>query len=66
MARMTLVAGERMWQLLQQVTDDQIRDAVDPYLVSRQLNALIERRSALVEHIQKMIDERGEDAVIRD
>lgn len=56
----------RMWQLLQQVTDDQIRDAVDPYLVSRQLNALIERRSALVEHIQKMIDERGEDAVIRD
>ncbi len=56
---------ERMWQLLHQVTDDQTRAAVDTLLVPRQLNALLERRTILVEHIQKMIDEHGEGAVLR-
>ena len=54
----------RMWQLLNQVTDDQIRAAIDTYLVSQQMGALVERRGLLVEHIQKLIDERGEAAVI--
>ena len=56
---------ERMWQLLQQVAENQIRTAVDTLLVSRQVNALVERRTELVEHIQKMIDERGKNVVIR-
>jgi len=48
-----------------QVTEDQIRTAIDTLLVSRQVNALVERRTELVEHIQKMIDERGKNVVIR-
>ncbi len=55
----------RMWELLQQVTDDQIRAAVDSYLVPQQIGGLLARRTLLVEHLQKMIDERGKDAVIR-
>jgi hypothetical protein len=43
----------------------QIRTAVDTLLVSRQVNALVERRTELVEHIQKMIDECGKNVVIR-
>ncbi len=54
----------RMWELLQQVTDDQIRAAIDAYLVSEQMGALLERRELLVAHIQKMIDERGQGSVI--
>ncbi len=54
----------RMWELLQQVTDNQIRAAIDAYLASEQMSALLERRALLVEHIQKMIDERGQGSVI--
>ena len=54
----------RMWELLQQVTDNQIRAAIDAYLASEQMSALLERRALLVEHIQKMIDERGRGSVI--
>ncbi len=56
--------ARRTWQLLNQVTDDQIRAAIDTYLAPPQMGALVERRGLLVEHIQKLIDERGEDAVI--
>jgi hypothetical protein len=56
--------ARRTWQLLNEVTDDQIRAAIDTYLVSQQMGALVERRGLLVEHIQKLIDERGEGSVI--
>ncbi len=55
----------RMWQLLNEVTDDQIRAAIDTHLAPEQLGALLARRGLLVEHIQKMIDERGEATVIQ-
>ena len=57
--------SRRTWQLLNQVTDAQIRAAIDTYLAPTQMGALVERRGRLVEHIQKLIDERGEDTVIR-
>ena len=57
--------SENLWRQLQAVTDDQIRATVDSLLTSRQLSSLIERRTVLVEHIQKLIDERGEAAVLR-
>ncbi len=54
------------WALLQQLTDDEIRSAVREYLNSPQLETLISRRGELVAYIQRLINERGEAAVLRD
>ncbi len=55
----------RMWELLRQLTEQQIRGAVDSFLTPYQMSGLLARRTRLVEHIEQLIEERGELAVIR-
>jgi hypothetical protein len=53
----------RFWDALVSVTDDEIRNAVDPYLDSRELRSLLERRTLLVAHIRKLLADHGEKVI---
>lgn len=55
-----------VWERLQNVTDDELRAALSPYLDPGQLRGLLRRRQALVQHIRARIAERGEAAVLID
>ncbi len=63
--RVTMVERS-LWQRLRNLDDDQIAEAVRPYLESIQVQALLARRRQLVEHIEALIAERGEEAVLFD
>lgn len=55
-----------LWASLQHVDESTIRERVEPYLGSREVRALMLRRDKLIRHLQKLIDKRGEDAVLFD
>lgn len=55
--------SRRLWQRLNSVSDEEIREAVGPY-VKDYMPALLERRRMLVEFIAGQIDDRGEDAFL--
>lgn len=52
------------FEKLRTVDDDAIRQAVKPYLKSREIDGLLKRRQKLVEHIEKLIREFGEAGVL--
>ena len=61
------VACERdMWAALQQVSNEEIKTAVKPWLKGSELKALLTRRKALVEHFSALIESQGRDAVLFD
>lgn len=63
----TVTGCERgLWRRLHEVTDEQIRDALQPFLSSGELVNVLKRREAIVEHISGLIRQRGEDAVLFD
>ena len=53
-----------LWQRLKTLTDDEIKEPLSRYLDGRELSALLVRRQRLVTHIDRLIEENGEDAVI--
>jgi len=56
----------RLFERLRVLTDDEIKDAMAAYLDGREIGALLRRRARVVEHIEKLIEENGEDAVLFD
>ena len=56
----------KLWDKIRAVSDEEIREALVPYLRKRQINALLKRRELIVERIEKVIEERGEAVVIYD
>jgi hypothetical protein len=54
------------WERLQEVSDDAIRDVLAPYIAGSSVSALLERRQKIVDRLQQLIDERGEEAVVFD
>jgi len=54
----------RLFDRLQGLSDEQIRDAMQPYLDGPEISALLRRRERIVEHIEKLIDKNGENAVL--
>jgi hypothetical protein len=56
----------RLWRRLQEVTDAEIRERVAPYLSPGETGALLARRQKLVQHLQRLIDTHGVNAVIFD
>lgn len=54
----------RLWKTLVSLSDEEIRAAMKPYLGSREIRSLLERRNRLVEHIRNLVDERGENVVL--
>jgi len=55
-----------LWERLRGLSDDEIRAHLAPYLSGREIMALLARRERLVHHIEGLIDERGERAVLFD
>lgn len=51
---------------LQALDEPTIRGRMKPYLKRREIHALLLRRGKLVRHLEKLIEERGENAVLFD
>ena len=63
-AALLLFCSRDLWENLQALDNEEVAGQLGEYLTPLELNSMFERRDALVEHIQALIDERGEDEVI--
>ena len=61
-----LFCSRDVWERLQALDQEEVAGQLGEYLTRFELDSMFERRDALVEHIQALIDERGEGAVIYD
>ncbi|MEM1201630.1 MAG: hypothetical protein AAGN66_00225 [Acidobacteriota bacterium] len=61
-----VVCERSMWKHLRGIEETELRDRLRPYLESLELEATVERHRALVNHLEHLIDERGESAVLFD
>ena len=57
-------AERSLWEKLQALDETVVRAKLKDFLNPAELNGLIERKGLLIDHIQKLIDERGEKAVL--
>jgi hypothetical protein len=57
------LVNRTVWDRLQSMSDEALKDVVREYLAPDQLIALVERRALLIEHVQTLADERGEEGV---
>ena len=55
-----------LWQGLKSLNEEEIRQSMAPLLNRPEIKALMARRDKLVQHFQKLIDEKGEAAVLYD
>jgi len=55
-----------LWQVLQNLDEAKLRERLDPYLTRYEIDALLVRRDKVVERIQTLIDELGEERVLFD
>lgn len=55
--------NRRLWEGLQELSDDELKDVVREHLATDQLQALVKRRELLVELVRGLVDEQGEDKV---
>jgi hypothetical protein len=55
-----------LWLALQGLDEKAVEKRVEPFLKKGEIKALFSRREELVEHIQKLIAEQGEEAVLFD
>ena len=55
-----------LWRALQELTAQRVATLLGPYLESIQINALMARRDAIVEHFLRRIEESDEDNVFYD
>jgi len=55
-----------LWQGLKSLNEDEIRKTLSPHLDRAGIKALLARREKMVQHFQKLIDEKGEAAVLYD
>ncbi len=46
--------------------EDEVRESLAPFLGQAEIKALMARRDKIVQHFQKLIDERSEAAVLYD
>ncbi len=54
----------KLWEKLKSLDGETVRERLKKFLRSSQIKALMRRRDKLVEHIQKLIQERGESKVL--
>ena len=57
-------AERSLWEKLQALDETVVRAELKDFLKPVEINGLIERKGLLVDHIQKLIDERGEKDVL--
>ncbi len=51
---------------LRDLDDDQLVPMLGPYIERAQINSILDRRDAILEHFEELIEERGEAAVVYD
>ncbi len=56
--------GRKLWEKLKSLDEETVRERLKKFLRSSQIKALMRRRDILVAHIQKLIEERGENKVL--
>ncbi len=61
-----IICERHFWEKLKTVSDEQITEKLSPHISTTQIKAVLARRTLLVTHIQGMIDQRTEAAVIYD
>ena len=61
--RLTLVNHDT-WEKLRGLSEEAMRDAVRPYLAPNEMNSLLRRHEAIIEHFEALIEERGEGSVV--
>ena len=52
------------WERFQSLTDEEIRDAVRPYLTPQEMTQLVVRRKTIIEYVNGLIAQRGRDGVV--
>jgi len=57
-------AERSLWEKLQALDETLVRERLEKFMNPAEMNGLIERTSLLVDHIQKLIEDRGEKAVL--
>ena len=61
-----VVCERRVWQRLQAIDAEILRKRLAPYLDTVQINAVVKRHRALVDHFEQRIAQGGEDRVLFD
>ncbi len=61
-----LLCERTAWEKLQTLDDELLKEHLHPYLDSSQIATLLDRRDKIVTHFQKLIEKRGEQAVLFD
>lgn len=56
----------RLWEALRTVTDQQIQTALKPWLETSEISAVLGRRRLLVDHIEALIEAKGQEVAIFD
>lgn len=56
----------RLWKSLRDLDEATVRERLAPYLEGKEISTLLKRRKKLVDHIQKLIDKKGESSVLFD
>jgi hypothetical protein len=62
--KLIVKCGRKLWEKLKSLDEKVVRERLKKFLRSSQIKALLRRRDILVEHIQKLIQERGESKVL--
>ncbi|MDA2930409.1 hypothetical protein MYX84_10760 [Acidobacteria bacterium AH-259-O06] len=53
-----------VWEKLQSLTEEMLKKTLKKFLCVQEIRAILKRRDKLVEHIQKLIEKRGEKSVL--
>ncbi len=53
-----------VWERLVNLTEDDLREALSEYLEGPEINSLIRRRQLLIEHVEVLINKRGQKIVV--
>ena len=53
-----------IWERLLAVTEEELREVVSGYLTPLEVRGVLQRRALLIEHLKKLITERGEKVVL--
>ena len=62
--KLVVKCGRKLWEKLKSLDEQVVRERLKKFLRSSEIKALLRRRDILVQHIQKLIEERGENKVL--
>lgn len=61
-----MLVERSLWRRLQELDEELLREALDDSLSGTRIGRLLERRELVIAHVDRLIEERGDDAVLYD